>query len=402
MSDPQSSSMTGVQRRAVAALAAVVGVRMLGMFLILPVFALYARGLPDASPELIGLALGAYGLTQALLQIPFGWLSDRHGRKPVIYAGLALFAAGSLLAALADGIWGILAGRALQGAGAVAAVVMALASDLTPEQQRAKAMAAIGMGMGGAFMLALVLGPVLDPVLGVPGLFGLTAVLAVLSMLLVAAVPNPPPQPPQPPLAVREAWLTPALLRLNVGVFLLHATLVALFLAFPLQLRAAGLETAHHWRMYLPVLLGSVALMLPLLILGERRRAQRGALLLAGGLWLLALLVLAYAGGSLPLLALGLLAYFTAFNLMEASLPSLLSRMAPARHKGLAMGVFTTTQFAGAFLGGAAGGWVLRAHGEAGVFFLAAGLALLWLPAAAGLQAPPTRVPAVPVAVPPA
>ena len=402
MSHPQSDRMTGVQRRAVAALAAVVGVRMLGMFLILPVFALYARDLPDASPELIGLALGAYGLTQALLQIPFGWLSDHFGRKPVIYAGLALFAAGSLLAALAGGIWGILAGRALQGAGAVAAVVMALASDLTPEHQRAKAMAAIGMGMGGAFMLALVLGPVLDPVLGVPGLFGLTAVLAVCSMLLVAAVPNPPVPPPHPPQAVREAWLTPALLRLNVGVFLLHATLVALFLAFPLQLSAAGLETARHWQVYLPVLAGSVALMLPLLILGERRRAQRATLLLAGGLLLLALLVLACAGRSLAALALGLLVYFTAFNLMEASLPSLLSRMAPARHRGLAMGVFTTTQFAGAFLGGAAGGWVLRVFGEPGVFLLAAGLAVLWLPAAAGLQTPPVRPSAVPAAVPPA
>ena len=387
--------MTGTERRAAIGLAAIVSLRMLGLFLIFPVFALYAEGLAGVTPLLVGIAVGAYGLTQALFQIPFGILSDRVGRKPVIAAGLLLFAAGSVVAALSDSIWGVIAGRMLQGSGAVAAAVMALAADLTREEQRTKAMAIIGMSIGFSFMLALVLGPVLDSWIGVPGIFGLTAVLALLGIVLLfggiaTPVESRVHRDAEPVLGQIGRVLRDAnLLRLDFGIFALHMVLTAVFLVVPLALRdTAGLAAGRHWLVYLPVLLLAVALMVPLIIQAERKGRMKPVFLGAIALLAAAELGLAFGASGLWSLAAWLVALFTGFNLLEATLPSLVSRLAPAESKGTAMGIYSTSQFAGAFAGGAFGGALHHAAGAHGVFLLGAGVALVWFLLALGQRFP--------------
>lgn len=387
--------MTATERRAAVGLASIVSLRMLGLFLIFPVFALYAEGLAGVTPALVGIAIGAYGLTQAFLQIPFGMLSDRLGRKPVIAAGLLLFAAGSVLAAVSDSIWGVIAGRMLQGSGAVAAAVMALAADLTREEQRTKAMAIIGMTIGFSFMLALVLGPVLNGWIGVPGIFGLTAVLAVLGVLLLfTGIPTPTrsrvhrdaePVTDQFGRVLRDK----ALLRLDFGIFVLHMILTAVFLVVPLALRdTAGLDAGRHWMVYLPVLLVSVAFMIPLLVQAERK--GRMPLVFPGAIGLLAigLAGLAFGGDGVWRIAAWMTVLFTGFNVLEASLPSLVSRLAPADSKGTAMGVYSTAQFAGAFAGGALGGWLHQEAGAGAVYLLGVAMALLWMLSVLGMNFP--------------
>jgi len=358
----------------------------LGLFLILPVFAVQAQSLLGATPVLIGLAIGAYGLTQALLQIPFGLLSDHIGRKPVIFAGLTLFAIGSVVAAMSDGIHGVILGRVLQGSGAIAAAVMALTADLTREEVRTRAMAGIGISIGLSFALALVLGPALVHWVGLDGIFWLTALLALGGILILTlVVPSPDHssvhRDAEPVVGQLGGVLrSPELLRLDFGIFCLHLVMTSLFLVVPLALHDYGLPVGHHWWVYLPVLTLSVALMVPFIIQAESRGRMRPVFLGAVLILAAAMMGLHFlaAGTSIAVVTLCLLPFFTAVNLLEASLPSLISKMAPAVAKGTAMGVYSTSQFLGAFFGGALGGWVHQVWGESGVFLFAAAVALVW------------------------
>jgi predicted MFS family arabinose efflux permease len=382
------------ERRAAAGLAGIFALRMLGLFMILPVFALYAHDLTGSTPLLVGLAIGAYGLTQALLQIPFGVLSDRIGRKPVIYAGLALFAVGSVIAATSDSIYWVICGRALQGSGAVAAAITALAADLTRESVRTRTMAAIGISVALSFAAALVLGPVLGDLIGVPGIFWLTGGFALLGMLLLAGVvPSPAGsathRDAQPVLSqlggvVRNG----SLLRLDAGIFLLHLTMVSMFVVLPLSLIDAGLPAARHWQIYLPVVLAAIVLMVPFIIAAERSGRVRGVLVGSAAALIAALLGFALLHTSLWALALFLTVMFTVFNLLEAVLPSLVSKVAGAGAKGTAMGVFSTAQFIGAFLGGVLGGLAHERFGPQAVYLVGAGAACIWLLVAATLRPP--------------
>lgn len=387
--------MTRIERRAAISLSSIYALRMLGLFMILPVFALYAEQLGGVTPTLVGLAIGVYGLTQAIFQIPFGFASDRFGRKPVIIAGLLLFAVGSVVAAMSDSIGGVIAGRALQGCGAIAAAVMALAADLSREEHRTKVMAMIGMSIGAAFALALILGPILYAWIGVPGIFWLTAVLALTAIGVVKfIVPRPvhsrlhrdaEPVASQLYMVVRDAQL----LRLDIGIFFLHTILTASFVVLPLVLRdMAGLASIDHWKIYLPALLLSIAAMLPFIILGERHRRIKqvfiGAILVLG----LAELGLFAFTDSVSGIFIAVVVFFSAFNLLEATLPSLVSKMAPPDKKGTAMGVYSSAQFLGAFVGGSVGGWLHGLYGVSGVFAGCALLAGLWALIAESMRSP--------------
>ncbi len=396
MHDPHSERMSGSETRAAGGLALVFAFRMLGMFMVLPVLATYGMDLAGATPLLIGLAIGAYGLTQAVLQIPFGILSDRIGRLPVIYVGLLIFAAGAALAANADSIWGVIAGRVLQGAGAISAAVMALLSDLTREQHRTKAMAMIGMSIGLSFAVAMVVGPLLTRAYGLSGLFWVTAGMALLGIFIVLLmVPSASRTLRHRESGVAKQALLPTLkhadlLRLDLGIFVLHAILMASFIALPLALvEQGGLAKEEHWWVYLTALLVGFFGMLPFIIYGEKKRRMKHVLLGAVAV-LLACEVYFWAfGTSLNALVLGTVVFFTAFNLLEASLPSLISKVAPAGGKGTAMGVYSTSQFLGAALGGILGGWLYQHYSLSGVFLGCAALALLWLGFAVTMREPP-------------
>ena len=389
--------MSREELRAALSLSGIFGLRMLGMFVILPVFAIYAEGLPGgANLTLVGIALGIYGLTQAILQIPFGWWSDRYGRKPVIYVGLAIFAFGSFVAALGADIYIVILGRMLQGAGAIAAPVMALTADLTREEHRTKAMAMIGSTIGATFALSLVLSPWLNRLIGVPGIFVMTGVMVLAAMWVVyALVPDVPETPHRPATRGLEQFAVvlrnPQLARLNYGIFALHAVLMALFIAVPLELRAAGLPLDQHWQVYLPVMLGSFVLMLPA-VLGPGRR-ERIQAILAGAVAVLlaAQLLLLTLTGSVWVIAVMLLAFFTAFNVLEAGLPSLVSHAAPAGGRGVAIGIFTSLQFFGAFFGAAAGGFLYGHWGTTGIVIFDATLLVAWLMLAVGNRMPVPR-----------
>ena len=387
--------MTATELRAADALAAVYFLRMFGLFLILPVFSLAARDLAGATPMLIGIALGAYGITQALLQIPFGMLSDRIGRRPVITIGLIIFAAGSVVAAMSDTITGVIVGRVLQGSGAIAAAVMALAADLTREEQRTKTMAIIGVSIGLAFITAFIVGPLLSSHTGLPGLFWISAVLAMAALgTLYLAVPGTDQRQFHPDCQsvvtdLPAIFAHPHLLRLNLGILILHAILTASFVALPLVLNdSAGLALGDHWKVYLPVLIGSVLFMVPLIYWAERHRRSKPALLVAIVLLVVSEIGLWYHADTLPGLVLAMLGFFTAFNFLEASLPSMVSRTAPADRRGTAMGAFTTSQFIGAFVGGLGGGWVYARFELDVVFLLCATLAAAWLLIAVGMTPP--------------
>jgi MFS family permease len=392
-----SERMSPVEWRAAISLSAIFGLRMLGMFVILPVFAFYAEGLPGGDNlTLVGVAIGAYGLTQACLQIPYGWWSDRHGRKPVIYIGLAIFAAGSFIAALGVHIWVVILGRMLQGAGAISAAVMAMAADLTRDEHRAKAMAMIGSTIGATFALSLVLSPWLNRVIGVPGIFAMTGVLVLAAIWVVhALVPNVPDAPHHSAargLAQFAAVLRdPQLARLDYGVFALHAVLMSLFIAVPLELRAAGLPVDGHWQVYLPVMVGSFLLMLPALIGTARPGRLKAAFIGSIALLLASQAAMPWLTGGAWMIAAMLLAFFTAFNALEAHLPTMVSRVAPGSARGIAIGVFASIQFFGAFLGAVAGGFLYGRWGTVGVVIFNAVLIVIWLVVAAGTHVPAPR-----------
>jgi MFS family permease len=384
--------MTAVERRATACLAGVSGLRMLGLFIVLPVLALYAATLPGGDdPAIIGIALGAYGLSQALLQVPFGWASDRWGRKPAIAAGLCVFAAGSFMAACAPDVAWLVAGRAVQGAGAVSAAVMALAADLTRDDVRTRAMAAIGITIGSTFAIALVAGPPLASTIGVPGIFVLTGVLAMGAIAVVAfGVPAvEAPRAAHGPGVARVSVADPQLLRLDFGVFALHAILMALFVELPFALRDAGLVPARHWLVYLPVLAASVLVVVPLFRSVDRPGRGKPILTTAIATLAVALAILAVAHASLAAIVAGLFVFFAAFTVLEASLPSMVSRFAPRASRGAAIGVFSAMQYLGMFVGGAAGGWLLKYSGPAAVFGFGAAIAVLWLVIGATMAEPP-------------
>ena len=391
--DAPPPTMPPIERRVVAALAGIFSLRMLGLFMFLPVFSVHAHEYPGHTPLLIGVAIGIYGLTQGIFQVPFGILSDRFGRKPVIAAGLVVFALGSVVAALADDIWGIVAGRALQGMGAVAAAVMALASDLTGETHRTRVMAIIGASIGAAFALALILGPVVTEAAGVSGLFWATAALAALAIVLLClGVPAPPrmASPGGSALAgLATALRDGQMLRLNAGIFILHAVMIATFVALPIALRdRAGIDVADHWKVYLGVLLASIVFTAPLVVIADRASRSRAVMLL--GIVLLGAALAGLAGvsaGSIVLIGC-MVVYFTGFNTLEASLPAMVSRVAPMQARGAALGVYSTMQYLGAFAGGVTGGWLLGAGGERAALAACAGLCAGWVLIAAGLREP--------------
>ena len=386
--------MIAAERRAAFALAGIYALRMLGLFLVMPVLALAARDFAGATPLLVGIAVGVYGLTQALLQIPFGFASDRFGRKRVIAAGLLLFAAGSALAALADSIGLLILGRALQGAGAISAALMALGADLTRDGVRTRVMAIIGISIGLSFSAALVIGPVFSAWLGLSELFWVATGLALLALtLLFTAVPSPRVQrvhrdarPARSQL--RSVLANRELLRLDGGIFVLHLVMTGTFVAAPLALADAGLPSSSHWEVYLPVFGGSIALMGPLVMFAERYEWTRPVLLVS-----LALIAVAHAGlgvygDTVVGIGLALLLFFAGFNALEAILPALLARSAPIAQKGTAMGVYSTSQFLGAFAGGAGAGALDGLGGPALVFGVLAVVAAGWLLVARTMRVP--------------
>ncbi|ODT81399.1 MAG: hypothetical protein ABS69_05795 [Nitrosomonadales bacterium SCN 54-20] len=394
---PSSSSekLSSTEIRAIAGLASIYGLRMLGMFIILPVFAFYAEHLPGGDNyTLVGIALGAYGLTQAILQVPFGWLSDRFGRKPVIYGGLLLFALGSFVAAAATDIYWVIIGRVIQGAGAISAAVMALAADLTREEHRTKAMAAIGMTIGTTFALSLVIAPSLNRMIGVPGIFLMTGVLVLLAMVIVSrVVPNPTDSRFHSDTEASAGRFSnvlrnPELLRLDFGVFALHAVLMALWLVVPLSLRQAGLAVDHHWQVYFPALVISMLLIIPVIIYSEKKAKLKQVFVISVAVLLASQILLAYTFDSIWGTAGALLVFFTAFNMLEATLPSLISKIAPVGAKGTAIGVYSSVQFLGTFVGASAGGYLYQHYGSTALFAFCGALLMFWLVFAVTMKAP--------------
>jgi MFS family permease len=386
--------MSRDEKRAGGALAAIFALRMLGLFLILPVFAIHAQTIPGGDDMmLVGVALGAYGLTQAMFQIPFGMASDAFGRKKVIVIGLLLFAFGSGVAALSTDIWWAIIGRVLQGAGAISAAVTALAADLTREQHRTKVMAMIGSSIGLVFAISLVAAPALYAAIGMAGLFWMTAILALAAIGLVTHVvppAPPPPQGPRPPF--RDVLFDTRLLRLNFGIFTLHMVQMAMFVVVPgLLLRYGDLPLASHWKVYLPAVLASFVLMVPAIIFAEKRNQVKPVFVSAIALLAVTLLAMWRGSSNFTVLAGGLLSFFVAFNILEAMLPSLISRIAPPNAKGAALGVYNTTQAFGLFLGGALGGWLVKNYDAGTVFLCGTAMAVLWLVAAATMPAVPVR-----------
>lgn len=394
-SAPDKDAMTASELRSSATLASIYGMRMLGLFFILPVFAVYAEHLPLGHDKLlVGLALGIYGLTQAMMQIPFGVASDRFGRKPVMVFGLLLFAAGSLIAGASDNLYLIIVGRAIQGSGSISAAISAMIADSTREQHRTKAMAMVGMTIGLSFILSLVAGPPVYHAISVPGMFDLTAIMALLAVAVVIwVVPDAPMTTHSEEIEGHwaRAVFTPALLKLDFSIFVVNFLQVSMFVVVPVALvQYAGIPLLHHWMIYLPVTLISFALAIPGIVWAEKHGHMK--VVFVASVALLALTMLGFAAGYKH--AAGLVAalffFFLAFNVMEALLPSLVSRTAPPSRKGLALGVYNTGQSLGLFAGGAVGGLLAQYASKEGVFLAAAALAAVWLAVATTIQ-PPRR-----------
>lgn len=390
--------MLASELKASISLASIYALRMLGMFLILPIFAIYATQYQGGDNSmLVGIALGAYGLTQALFQLPFGMASDKFGRKRMIYIGLLMLIIGSIIAALATDIYMVILGRSIQGAGAVSAVVTALLADLTREENRTKAMAVIGATIGVTFAVSLVLGPALAHWTGIVGIFWLTAVLAGLAMLVVRfVVPKPifssfHSDASAAPAKLKDVLKNAQLLRLNYGIFALHAAQMAMFIVVPFAIQnTSNLDVSHHWQVYLPILLGSFVLMIPAIIFGEKYNLLKPVFIAAVALMLVAQLCFAGWVNDFWGIIFSLFAYFVAFNILEASLPSLISKLAPAAAKGTAMGVYNTSQSLGIAVGGLLGGYLAHHYSYSDVFMFCAGLMSIWLLLTFNMKTPPS------------
>ncbi|HEC73921.1 MAG TPA: MFS transporter [Methylophaga aminisulfidivorans] len=390
-----TDAMTSLEKRSISGLSLIFALRMLGLFMILPVFSLSAHQYTNSTPMLIGIAIGAYGLTQALLQIPFGMLSDRIGRKKVITIGLLLFAAGSVMAAMATSIEMVIAGRLLQGSGAIAAAIMALTADLTRDEHRTKAMASIGISIGLSFSIALATGAILEHWIGLSGIFWATAALALVGIgILHMWVPSP-----QRLISHRDMGTVPSrfskvfgdkqIMRLVVSIMLLHLLLTTSFFALPLALQnLAGLPKSEHALAYLPVLLLAFVTMVPFIIIAEKKRKMKQVFI--GAIVVLGLAELGWAlfAHSLAAILICLWLFFTAFNILEASLPSMMSKLSPLENKGTAMGVYSSAQFVGAFIGGAMGGTLYGLFGVIGIFFASTVLIVIWLCLVFPMKAP--------------
>ncbi|KMT65941.1 MFS transporter [Catenovulum maritimum] len=380
-----SNGLTKYEKKIAAILASIFSLRMLGLFMIMPVMAVYGQQIEGFSPLWIGIVIGAYGLTQALLQIPMGLLSDKIGRRPVILIGLTLFAIGSLVAATADNIFGVAVGRFMQGTGAIASAVLALAADLTREEQRSKVMAVIGMCIGLSFAAAMVVGPIIADKAGLSGIFYVTAVLAGIGILLVLtqlphSVTKGSNRDAIPvPAQIKQLIKHPNLRKLNLGVFFLHLQLTCLFVVVPGLLVDAGFSSKSHWMLYFPALLASFLVMAPMLMWAMKKQKETLMFKISIGLISAAMLLMLFMGQSAGGLLAALIIFFAAFNYLEANLPAWVSRLAPVGQKGSAMGVFSSCQFAGAFCGGLLGGVLLQNFTVAGVLIGASLLAFPWL-----------------------
>jgi MFS family permease len=385
--------MSAPELRATVSLAAIFALRMLGLFMIMPVFSVYAKTIPGGDNLLlVGIALGAYGVTQSLLYIFYGWVSDMVGRKPVIVAGLIIFAIGSFVAAGAHDMTWIIVGRVIQGMGAVSSAVLAFIADLTAEEHRTKAMAMVGGSIGMSFAVAIVGAPIVFHWLGMSGLFALVGVFSILAVgVVIWVVPDAPHKPVHVRAPFAEVLHNVELLRLNFGVLVLHATQTALFLVVPRLLVDAGLPVASHWKIYLPVMGLAFVLMVPAIIAAEKRGKMKAVVVSAIGLILIGQLLLGSLAHTLVIVSAVLFVYFLGFNILEASQPSLVSKLAPGNRKGAATGVYNTTQSIGLALGGVVGGWMLKHEGASAVFYTCSGLVLCWLIIAANMKAPPKR-----------
>ena len=387
--------MSPTEKRVAMSLSAIFASRMLGLFMVLPVFAVAAKNLDGFSPTLAGLAIGIYGLTQAIFQIPLSMLSDRVGRKPVIIGGLIIFTIGSIVAAMSDTMTGVIIGRALQGSGAIAGTIMALAADLTREEHRIKVMAFIGMSIGLSFALAMVIAPILLGWFGLEGIFSITAILAVLGIMVAKfLVPTPVLSRFHRDAEVelswfRQAFADPELLRLDAGIFILHFILVSMFIVVPEILSdQLGFALKQHWQFYLPVLFLGVLTMVPFIILAEKKRKIKQVLIGAIFILIISQLGMPLFTDSLVSFVIMLWLFFSAFNLLEASMPSLVAKMAPAAHKGTAMGAYSTAQFLGVFLGGLTGGALSEFYGISGVALFNITLLMVWLGLAITMKKP--------------
>ncbi|MCP3714404.1 MFS transporter [Paraburkholderia sp. CNPSo 3281] len=385
--------MSAPELRATVSLAAIFALRMLGLFMIMPVFSVYAKTIPGGDNLLlVGIALGAYGVTQSLLYIFYGWVSDMVGRKPVIATGLVIFAIGSFVAAGAHDMTWIIVGRVIQGMGAVSSAVLAFIADLTAEEHRTKAMAMVGGSIGMSFAVAIVGAPIVFHWVGMSGLFALVGVFSILAVgVVIWVVPDAPSKPVHVRAPFAEVLHNVELLRLNFGVLVLHATQTALFLVVPRLLVDAGLPVASHWMIYLPVMGLAFVMMVPAIIVAEKRGKMKAVLVSAIGLILIGQLLLGSLAHTLVIVSAVLFVYFLGFNILEASQPSLVSKLAPGNRKGAATGVYNTTQSIGLALGGVVGGWILKHGGASAVFYTCSGLVLCWLIIAANMKAPPKR-----------
>ncbi|WP_299665719.1 MFS transporter [uncultured Psychromonas sp.] len=387
-----SNGLNSIEKKAAFSLAAVFGLRMLGLFMILPVFAIYGEQLIGYSPIWIGLAIGAYGLTQAMLQIPMGILSDKYGRKPIILIGLLIFLLGSIVAAMSDTIYGVVLGRALQGTGAIASAILALAADLSREEQRPKVMATIGMFIGLSFTIAMIIGPIVAEAFGLSGLFWFIALLTIFAMLLIQfLVPHSVNKAPRGdsvalPAQLKKLIRHPQLSRLNFGVFALHMAMTACFITLPKQFVESGLQLEDHWQLYLPTLIGSFFLMVPFMIFAIKKQKEKQMLSASVLLLTLALFLLWYLPTSFTGLVITVIMFFTAFNYLEATMPSILSRLAPAGVKGSVMGIYSSSQFLGAFSGGVLGGAIASNFGEQSIFLVMAVICCIWLIISLGMS----------------
>jgi MFS family permease len=393
MGAQEQSHLNSLEKRAAVSLALIFSMRMLGLFMLMPILAIYGQDLSGVSPLWIGLAIGAYGLTQAIFQIPMGWLSDRFGRRRIIVTGLLIFAVGSLIAGFSSSIEMVTLGRAIQGMGAIASAVLALASDVTREEQRPKVMAVIGMCIGMSFALALVIGPMIAKSHGLEGVFFVTAAMAMVGILIVLTLV------PVSYTRARSAEVTadrgeiksmlfhPQLLRLDFGVMVLHMMMTSLFIAVPVILSRDGLHIEDHWQVYLPVLLLSFVCMVPMIIIAAKKQLEKKFFLVAIGMLVTSSLVMALTDALWPVILL-MFMFFVGFNFLEASLPAHVSRLSPAGQKGTAMGVYSSSQFLGAFLGGVSGGYLAESLGFSYLFAANAAIALLWFLFATGMQLP--------------